>query len=99
MSTLLAKVFTPLTEAPVEVLAELSQILYQSYFCIVGDFGKEEQILLAITHNYLYVSQVFSSLFRPLRVRKLVFFAPLVLILNFRCFVDNGLMIRPLVCL
>lgn len=40
MSTFLSKVFAPLTSVHVEVLAELSQILFKSYFCAIGDSGK-----------------------------------------------------------
>lgn len=40
MSTFLAKVFVPLSPVHIEVLAELSQILCKSYFCMIGDSGK-----------------------------------------------------------
>lgn len=58
MSTFLAKVFAPLAPAHIEVLAELSQLHYKGYFSIIGDSGKEEEVLLAITSSYLIVSQV-----------------------------------------
>lgn len=99
MSTFLARVFTPLTAAHIEVLAELSQILLKSYFCTLGEFGKEDEILLAITPNYLFVSQVLSNLSRLLMAPKLIFFAPLISILNFRYFGDNGWMTKLLACL
>lgn len=61
MSLFLANVFAPLNSAGAEVLAELTQILLKSYFCTVDECGKEQEMLLALTHNYLLVSQVFSS--------------------------------------
>lgn len=58
MSSFLAKVFSPLPSAPAEVVAELTQIVHKSYFTTIGDNGKEVESLLAITNNYLFVSQV-----------------------------------------
>jgi hypothetical protein len=61
MSIFLTNVFFPLLPTNTDVLLELDQLILKNYFFSPNAHSQEEEAILAITNNYIIVSQVSLS--------------------------------------
>lgn len=58
MLSVLSKLFIPLSQSHSQVYAEINHVLLKGFFFAFNDLGKQQEVLLALTDNFLIVSLV-----------------------------------------